>query len=220
AGIRPENKISIALNTMLNMMKNDAAVDSTRIDQDSIWIQQDTSWTEPDSVLYVGQIHNVNSSYSANIMYQFMMFNMNQSLNANFSMQLSEDKNPARLGNDINTRNIMFAFMSMLSRSWSATANVSLNTVDLESQDKTSRTGLGLTITNRILAGKLSNTIGANMTNSDQADVTGITFQSNYSITRADVIRLSAKTSMYKNNDPATIDYNEYIASLSYSHRF
>ncbi|MCP4580441.1 MAG: hypothetical protein GY839_02405, partial [candidate division Zixibacteria bacterium] len=143
--IRPVNQISIALNTMQNVMKNDAADDSTWIVQDSIWNEQDSSWTEPDSVLYVGQIHNVNSSYSANIMYQFMMFNMNQSLNANFSMQLSEDKNPARLRNDINTRNIMFAFMSMLSRSWSATANVSLNTVDLESQDKTSRTGLGLT---------------------------------------------------------------------------
>jgi hypothetical protein len=220
ATVRPLNKISIGFNVMLNVMKNDASSDSTWIVQDSVWNEQDSTWSEPDSVLYIGEIHNENSSYSANVMYQFAMFNLSHSISMNYSTQFSKDLNPTRSGNDVNTQNVMVTLMLMLSRSWSMSNSVNLNTVDVESQDKTTKTGLSSQLTNRMLNGKLSNSIGTNYTDSDEAHATSLTFQSSYSVTRVDIIRLSAKSSFYKYKNDSSADFDEYIASVGYTHRF
>jgi len=218
--IRPVNQVSLAFNMMRNIMKNDQSTDTTWIKSDSVFNDFDSTWTEPDSVPYVGQIHNENISYSANAMYQFMILNMNQSLNINYSIQYSNDKNPTRDSVDVTTQNIMFSMMSMFGSSWSAAATVNFNTIEIEYREKTNRISYGLSLTKSMLESKLSNTLGLNLANSDETDITGITFQLSYSITRMDIVRLSAKTSMYKNSDPATADYNEYIANIGYTHKF
>ncbi len=218
--IRPVNQVSLALNMMRNIMKNDESTDTTWIKSDSVFNDFDSTWTEPDSVPYVGQIHNENISYSANAMYQFMMFNMNQSLNVNYSIQFSNDKNPTRDSVDVTTQNIMFSVMSMLGSSWSAAATANFNIIEIEYRDKTNQSCYGLSLTKNLFDGKLSNTLGFNLANSDVTDITGITFQSSYSITRMDMIRLSARNSMYNNSDPSTADYNEFIANIGYTHRF
>ncbi|OQX91141.1 MAG: hypothetical protein B6D58_08835 [candidate division Zixibacteria bacterium 4484_95] len=220
ATIRPLNQISIGFNAMLNVMKNDASSDSTWIVQDSVWNEQDSTWSEPDSVLYIGKIHNENSSYAANVMYQFNMFNSSHSISMNYSTQFSKDLNPTRSGNDVNTQNVMITLVLMLSRSWSMSVNTNLNTVDVESQGKTTKKCLGLQLTNRMLNGNLSNSLGTNYTDSEEAMATNMTFQSSYSITRVDIIRLSAKSSFYKYNNNSSPDFNEYIASIGYTHRF
>ena len=218
--IRPVNQVSLAFNTMRNIMKNDESVDTTWIKSDSVFNDFDSTWTEPDSVPYVGLIHNENISYSANAMYQFLLFSLNQSLNFNYSIQFSNDKNPTRDSVDVKTQNIMLSLMSMFGSTWSGSATVNFNTIEIEYFDKTNRASYGISLTKNMLDGKLSNTLGANMGNSDETDITGISFQANYSLTREDVIRLSAKTSMYDNKTPDTEDYNEYIANIGYTHRF
>jgi len=218
--IRPVNQVSLVFSAMRNIMKNDESTDTTWIRSDSVFNDFDSTWTEPDSVPYVGQIHNENISYSANAMYQFLWLNMNQSLNLNYSIQFSNDKNPTRDSVDVTAQNIMFSVMSMLGSSWSASATFNFNAIEIEYREKTNRTSYGLSLTKSLLDGKSSNTLGLNLGNSDETDITGITFQSNYSIARTDVIRLSAKTSMYKNKTPTAEDYNEYIANISYTHRF
>ncbi len=220
ANARPTNKLSVMLNVMNNVMKNDNA-DSTWIVRDTIVYEDpDTVIVESDSTLYLGEINNVNSSYSANIMYMFLISNLSQNVNINYSMQISEDKNPTRSGNDSRTHNFMFSAMSMLNEIWTISPSVNYNIIDIESRDKTNRTTLGLQISNRLFRGKLSSSIGGNYAISDEADVMGLNLSSTYSITRKDAIRFTLKSSLYRASETTTEDYDELMARLGYTHKF
>ncbi len=220
ANTRPTNQISIMLSYMNNIMKNDNA-DSTWIVRDTIVYQDpDTVIVESDSTLYLGEIHNVNSNYSANFMYMFMISNLSQNININYSTQFSEDKNPTRQGNDSQTQNIMLSTMSMLSSIWTVTTSFNYNIIDIESQDKTNRTTIGLQLSNRLFNGKFSNTLGGNYAMSDESDILGINFSSSYSLSRKDSIKLTVKSSMAQASDSSSEDYDELMVRLGYTHKF
>jgi hypothetical protein len=217
---RPTNQLSLMFNVVNNIMKNDNA-DSTYIYQDSVIFESpDTVITQTDSTLYLGEIHNVNSSYSANAMYQFLIANRNQNINVNYSIQTARDKNPMRSNNDSNTQNIMLSYMSMLNQIWAATVSFNYNIIDIESLDKTDRTTLGLQVSNRVLRGKLANSLGTNYSFSDEANVIALTLSSRYSLTAKDSIRLIVKSSFYRGNEAGVEDYDEFISSLGFTHRF
>lgn len=218
--VRPVNQLSFVFNAMMNTMKNGGGADSTWIYRDTVFTEFDSTWTETDSILYLGEINNINSSYNANILYQFLIANLSQNVNFNYSMQVSKDKNPMRTGNDVNTQNIMISYMTMLNRIWTASISLNENLIDIQNQEETTQTGIGLQISNRVFQGKLSNTLGFNYTSSDESGIAGIIFQSGYSISRNDAIRLGVKSSFFNSKEATTEDYTEVLANLSYSHRF
>lgn len=193
--IRPSNYLLFNINISRFLMNNDAKKDSAKVE-------------------------NENTSIMVNTSVMFTLFGLNNTINFGYTTQAAKDKNIIRKGFDVNSQNINFAIMTLINPYWSVSPSVSVNIVDPQNRVKTTTTGLNLRIMNRILGGKLSNSLTFGSNNSSSVNLLSSSLQSSYSITHSQSITFLIKSSFYTIKGTKSRKFEEYTASLGYNYRF
>lgn len=193
--IRPTKDITLMLNVMNNNIKNNAIKDTMKV-------------------------NNINTNYSANLTYQFSIFNLRNVLSTGYSTQFSKDLNILRKGNDVHSQNINFNLTTTINPVWSVSSSWSYNSVDIQSREATNTMNLGLRLMNRMLGGRLSSSVGLGFADSKITRVSNFTIQSGYSILAAHSINFNMRAAFYSYKKSIAKSFNEYTASLGYAYRF
>ncbi len=196
--IRPVQFAGFNFNYMQNTMKNDAASDSSKID-------------------------NLNSGYSAGAIFQFSLFNFANALSLNYAAQSSKDNNivrAANAGSDVKSQNISVALTTTINPSWSVSPGFATNSTETSGQPKNSNNSISMRINNRMKKGKLNSSLSSDVSSSKQSSIFSITAQSAYAIRTSDSIKLSVKYSSFKDKSSAGGKFNENTANINYSHKF
>jgi hypothetical protein len=191
----PDNAISLSLRSSFNTMKNDAYHLERRI-------------------------NNLSTVNTINAVWRLKFLNLNHTLTGSYSNQLSKNYNIIMKNNDSYTNNYMFGITTILSNNWTITPRLSINTFNQNSLVSWTTSTYNLMITNKMLAGKLSNSFGVSYMKSRFVKSPSLNLQSAFSITRSDVIKVSLKSSYYWGYLTGYVNFNEYRGNLTYTHRF
>jgi len=195
--IRPIRSLAIMFNGLLNNMGNDTSNDTLKIDSKV-------------------------SSFGTNVSYQFRAFSTRNALTVGYSYQLSENYNfyLRNKGNGKVTVNNIFANLNTtLNSTWSFAPGFTAIMVDswLGTSNKTYT--FSFRINGRFMRSRWNNSLTMSLANSDYTNVTQVNFQSNFRLTKSDMIRVKIRYALTDYIKGPLENFWENIASLNYVHR-
>lgn len=193
--IRPTNYLTFTINLSKFTMNNDAKKDTFKI-------------------------NNENTSMMFNTSIMFSLLGLNNTVNIGYTTQNTSDKNIIRKGFDVNSQNLNLSITSAINPQWSISPSVTMNIVAPENRSKSTTLGINLRIMNRMIGGKLSNSLTLGSNNSNSVNLISSSFQSSYSVTQAQSITFLIKSSFYTIKGTKSKKFNEQTASLGYAYRF
>jgi len=195
ATIRPIQTLSIMFNAIHNKMFNDTSSDTVKIDSRV-------------------------STFATNINYQFQAFGVRNSAMLGYSHQLSENYNFFLGGdNQVTVKNIFGNINTTINQIWSVAPGFTTVIIDSWTGITNQTLTFNLRLNGRFMRAKWNNSLTFSMSNSDFTEVVQVNFQSDYRITKSDMIKLKIRYSLTDYVDGALSNYWENIASLNYVHR-
>jgi len=192
--IRPLREVMLTLNFVNNSFENDHTNDTLKLS-------------------------NLNNAYNFTGTYQFSLFNLNHIVLASYAYQIYKDKNILRLGNNVNSQNMMINFSTMISQEWTASTGFQFNTVSVQTQNN-STLGINARISNKMLSNRLNNSLSYSFNSSNASTSNNFQIQSIFSIDQSNSISLSVRTNIFSGKSPMKYNFVENVGSLAYTFRF
>ncbi|MCF6271138.1 MAG: hypothetical protein L3J41_15605 [Melioribacteraceae bacterium] len=193
--IRPMQSLSFMINLMRNNMNNDAGNDTLKV-------------------------FNKINSINVNMMYQFIVFNLNNSLSLGYSNQMTENYTYVSSAlNKIAINNYIANINTIINSSWSVGPGFTM--VVFKSFDGSINSTItgSFRITNRMIRNRWTNTLNLLYSKSEYTNVMQLNFNSDFKLTASDVIKLKVRYSLTDYIDGLYANFWENIASLSFVHR-
>jgi len=194
ARFQPIRKISISINTLRNIMKNDAQIENNKM-------------------------KNVVSVYSINTLWQLSLLKMSHSLSISYSQQESKNINTLRGYYSI-SKNINVGFNTIASKYWTIGTKASFNIVNITNRMYQTTQSYSLMVMNRMLRSRLSNSLTFSFMNSSNIQSIIFALKSSFKISKSDVFKLTLRSSLYFGKLVTVRNFKEYLGTLTFIHRF
>lgn len=125
-----------------------------------------------------------------------------------------------RANNNVHSQNIGLSLVTIINPQWSVSPSGSVSLVNVQSAGKSTTTNISIRVMNRMMEGKLSNSGGVGLMNSNSSRSISLTLQSGYALTSQHSINFSVRSTFYSYKQTSQNSFNEHVANLGYVFRF